>query len=121
MSEIAIQRIPITTTGGAGAATGSGSTIPIKGFLLDIFLDYNAAAPATTDVSISDATFGNVLVKSNSATKGWYAPRKQTCDPAAADTGMYDLIPLNGALDLAVAQCDALTDAVVAIIRWMTP
>jgi hypothetical protein len=100
MSEIAIQKVSITTAGGAGAATGSGTSLPIMGFLLDVYLDYNAAAPATTDVTISDAIFGNVMVKSDNATDGWYAPRKQTCDPAAADTGMYDLIPLSGPLPL---------------------
>jgi hypothetical protein len=121
MSEIAIEQVSITTTGEAGAATGSGTTIPIKGFLLDVYLNYHASAPATTDVTISDATFGNVLVKSNNVTDGWYMPRKQTCDPAAADTGLYDLIPLNGPLTIAVAQADALTDCVVATVRWLTP
>ncbi len=121
MSEIAYQKIAITTAGGAGAAVGSGTSLPIMGFLLDVYLDYDAAAPATTDVTISDAIFGNVLVKSNNATDGWYAPRKQSCDPAAADTGAYELIPLSGPLTIAVAECDAITDAVVATIRWMTP
>jgi hypothetical protein len=120
MSEIAVCRVAITTAGGAGAAVGSGTTIPIMGFLLDVFLDYNAAAPATTDVTISDPVFGNVVVKSNNATDIWIAPRKQTCDVAAADTGLYDLVPLNGALTISVAQCDALTDALVATVRWIT-
>jgi hypothetical protein len=120
MSEIAIQKIAITTVGAAGSAVGSGTTIPIIGFLLDVFLDYNAAAPNTTDVTISDPTFGNDLVKSNNATDIWLAPRKQTVDPAGADTGSYDLIPINGPLTISVAQCDALTDAVVATIRWVS-
>ena len=105
----------------ARSSAGSGTTIPIHGFLLDIFLDYNAAAPATTDVTVSEETFGNVLVKSDNATDAWCAPRKQTCDPAAADTGAYDLIPLNGPLTIAVAECDDLDPALTATIRWMTP
>lgn len=121
MSEIAIEQVTITTTGGAGVSAGSGTTIPIQGFLLDVFLDYHADAPATTDVTISDATFGNLVVKSDNATDVWLAPRKQTCDPAAADTGMYDLIPLKGPLTISVAQCDDLTAALLATIRWMTP
>jgi hypothetical protein len=121
MSEIAIQKLSIDTAGGAGAAVGSGSTIPITGFLLDVYLDYNAAAPATTDVTISDATFGNIVVKSNNATDIWIAPRKQTVDVAAGDTGSYDLIPLNGVSTIAIAQCDALTAALVATVRWITP
>lgn len=121
MSEIAVSRIAITTTGSAGTATGSGSTIPINGFLLDVFIDYHASCPATADVTISDAVFGTVLAVSNNATDGWYAPRKATCDPAAAATGLYDLIPLNGPLAISVAQADALTNCVVVHVRWMTP
>lgn len=121
MSEIASQKIAITTTGGAGAATGQGTSIPIMGFLLDVFIDYHASAPATTDVTISEPTFGNLLVRSNSATDGWFAPRKQVCDPAAADAGLFDLMPINSELTIAVAQADALTDCVVVTIRWLTP
>jgi len=121
MSEVAIQTLTITTTGGAGAAVGSASSIPINGFLLDVFLDYNAAAPATTDVTISDSVFGNLVVKSNNATDIWLAPRKQTCDQAAADSGLYDLIPLNSALTISVAEADALAPCVTVTIRWLTP
>src|SRR4030042_1720581 len=99
MSQIGISTITINTAGGAGVAVGSGTTISINGFLLDLFIDYNAAAPATTDVTISDPTFGNLVVKSNNATDIWLAPRKQSCDQAAADTGIYELIPLHGPLD----------------------
>jgi hypothetical protein len=121
MSEIAYETIKITTTGGAGAATGSVTTIPIHGFLLDIFLDYHASAPATTDVTVSEETFGNIVVKSNNATDCWLAPRKQTCDVAAADSGSYDLIPIKGPITIAVAQADALTDCLTATVRWVSP
>jgi len=120
MSEIAVERVAITTAGAAGSAVGSGSTIPINGYLLDVYLDYHASCPATADVTIADAVFGNLVVKSNYATDAWLAPRKQTCDQAAADTGLYDLIPLNGALTISIAQADALTACVVAYIRWMS-
>ena len=121
MPEIAVERVPITTTGSAGSATGSGITIPINGFLLDVYLDYHASCPATADVTITEAIFGNILVVSNNATDGWYAPRKATCDPAAAATGLYDLIPLSGPLTASVAQANALTDCVVVTLRWITP
>ena len=121
MSEIAVERVSITTTGSAGSAAGSGTTIPINGFLLDVYLDYHASCPATADVTITDSVFGTVLANSNSNTDAWLAPRKATCDPAAAATGLYDLIPLNGALTISVAQADALTACVVANVRWMTP
>ena len=121
MSQIEIDRVSITTTGAAGNATGSGTTMPIHGFLLDVYLDYNAAAPATTDVTISDPVFGNLLVKSTNATDCKLAPREPLCDAAAADTGLYDLIPLNSALTIAVADADALTACVVVTLRWVTP
>ena len=121
MSEIAIQTLEITTTGSAGSATGSGTTIPIMGFLLDVYLDYDGSAPATTDVTISDPIFGNLVVNSNSNTDVWLAPRKQTCDGAASASGLYDLIPINSAITIDVAQADALTDCVIATLRWVTP
>jgi hypothetical protein len=119
MSEIAIETVSITTSGSAGSATGSGTTIPIMGFLLDVYLNFHASAPATTDVTISDAVFGNIVVNSNSATDVWLAPRKATCDVSAASTGLYDLVPLNGALTISVAQADALTNCLVATVRFM--
>lgn len=121
MSEIITQEVKITTTGGAGAATGSGTTMPVMGFLLDVFLNYHASAPATTDVTISDPVFGNIVVKSNNATDIWLAPRKQLCDAAAADTGLYDLVPVKSALTIAIAQADALTDCLVATFRFISP
>jgi hypothetical protein len=121
MSEIAIQTIKITTVGGAGVAVGSENIIPIKGFLLDLYLDYHASAPATTDVTISDPIFGNLVVKSNNNTDIWIAPRKQTVGVDAADTGLYDLIPIHEYLTISVAQADAITDCLVATVRWITP
>lgn len=121
MSKIESQTIKITTAGGDGAAVGSGSTLPIQGFLLDAYIDYAGTAPATTDVSIVDPVFGNLVVKSNNSTDCWLAPRKQSCDPAAADTGMFELIPLCSALTISVAQCNAITDAVSVTLRWLTP
>jgi hypothetical protein len=121
MSEIFIETVKVTTAGGAGAATGSKTTIPVHGFLLDVYLDYHGSCPATADVTISDAVFGNIVVKTNNATDVWIAPRKQTCDVAAANTGSFDLVPVNGQLTVAVAQADALTDCLVATLRFMRP
>ncbi len=121
MNKIEFQTISITTTGGAGAASGSATTVPIHGFLLDVFLDYNTAAPATTDVTISDPVFGNIVVKSNNATDCKLAPREKTHDVAAADTTFFDLIPLNGAITISVAQADALANCVIVTLRWLRP
>lgn len=121
MSQIAIEKVSVTTAGSAGAATGTADSIPIMGFLLDVYLDYHASAPATTDVTISDVNFGSFVVQSNNKTDIWLAPRKAICDVAVAATGLYDLIPLNGPVTITVAQADALTDCLVATLRWLTP
>jgi hypothetical protein len=119
MNQISQETLTIVTTGGDGAATGSATTIPINGFLLDVFVDYNAAVPATTDLTISDSVFGNLFVRSNSATDGWFAPRKQTCDGVAADTGQYDLIPVHGQLTISLGGCNALDPAATVTVRWL--
>jgi hypothetical protein len=121
MSQIAYETIKVTTTGAAGSATGSASTVPIQGFLLDVYLGYHASAPATTDVTITDPVFGNLVVKSNNNAGCKLSPREPTCDAAGADTGLYDLIPINSALTVTVDQADALADCVTATIRYMTP
>jgi hypothetical protein len=119
MSVISIETIKISTTGSAGSAQGHASTIPINGFLLDVYLNYHASCPATADVTISDPVFGNILVNSNSATDVRLAPREPTCDASAASTGLYDLIPINSALTVTIEAADALTDCLVATIRWL--
>ncbi len=121
MSEIFTQKIVVDTAGADGAAVGSEVTMIVHGFLLDVLIDYDAGAPATTDVVITDETFGALLTQSDNATKVWLTPRKQSCDQSAADTGLYELIPVNGVLTVSVAQCDELTAAVSVTIRMVSP
>ena len=55
-------KVEVTTTGGDASATGSGYTDrPIRGKLIDIYLDYAGTAPATTDVVITDEEIGHTL------------------------------------------------------------
>ena len=121
MSEIFTQQVSITTSGGAGAAGGTGYVTGIQGFLLDVYLNYHGSCPATADVQITHPTFGIVVQNDNSKTDVWLSPRKQTCDQAGADTGSYELIPINDTLTITVAEADALTACLVATVRWMTP
>lgn len=108
--------IRVTTTGSAGAATGSASATVI-GAIIDIFLDFHASAPATTDTTIAMAN-GNVLVVTNSATDALIAPRQKLVDNAnAAITNSFDYFYVSGQLTVSLAQSDALTDAVVATVR----
>jgi len=121
VEDILTETLVITTTGGAGVATGNRiMTLTPVGFLLDVRLNYHASCPATADVTISDPIFGNIMVKSNNATSIWLAPRIATVDVAAAVTGLYDLIPLNAPLTVSIVQANALASCLVVIIRWIS-
>ena len=114
--------ISLTTTGSAGSAAASDVTERIQGWFLDAYLDYHASAPATTDVTITQTgQADSVLTVADNKTDGRYAPRQALVSRAAAAiTNSHDLIPVSGTLTVAVAQCDALTNAVVATIRVLT-
>lgn len=117
-----VYQVNVTTTGTAGSATGSTTTGTINGFLIGVYLNYHASAPATTDATLAYATphTGSIIVASNTATDAFHLPRKQASDAtAAAITGVYDVVPVSGTLTLSLAQCDALTDAVVAYIYYL--
>jgi hypothetical protein len=121
--EIITEIVTVVTTGSAGSATGSAQTPTMHGYLIDIYLDFNASAPATTDVTISYVTTppgGNVLVVSNSATDALIAPRIKPVDNAnAAITNAYDYFFVSGKLNINLAQCDQLTPALTAYVRFM--
>jgi hypothetical protein len=121
MNEIVTVQVNVTTTGSAGSATGSTDSEAMQGFLLDVFLDFNASAAATTDTTVAfENRGGNLIVVSNTNTDGLYVPRVQAHDSAgAAISGVYELYALNGKLTVSVAQGDALTDCVVAYVRYI--
>jgi hypothetical protein len=111
-------RVAVTTTGTTGSATGTGTTSAYSGLLLGVKLDYHASAPNTTDVTLSEAGGGSrtLLTVSNNNTSGAYYPTVEAQDTAgAAVSGVRLPIALGGtALQVTVAQSNALTDAVVA-------
>lgn len=115
--------VVVTTTGSAGSATGSATTEALFGELIDIYLDYHASAPATTDVTIAfSPRGGNILVVADSATDALIAPRQTLVTNAnAAITGSYDRFMLAGPLTISVAQSDALTGAVTVYLRIYRP
>ena len=120
---INVYRLPVTTTGTAGSATGSATSGTINGFLLGVFFDFASAAAATTDTTLAYATphTGNIIVITDSKTDAFHFPRKQASDSAAAAiTGVYDALPIAGTLTLSVAQSDAVTDCVTAYIYYLT-
>lgn len=123
MAEICTAQVTVTTTGDAGSATGSADSEALHGFLLDVYLNFHASAPATTDTTVAYKTQGgNVLVVTSSATDVLLAPRVKPVDNAnSAITNAHDKFPLNGPLTFSLAQCDALTGALVATVRYLRP
>lgn len=119
---ILCEKVAVTTTGSAGSATGTGYSGSINGLLLGVYLDYNASAPATTDVTISTnvtAHGGTILTVSNNNSDGFYPVRVQAVDnTGTAISGVYELWPISGVVKIAVAQADALTNCVVAYLYY---
>lgn len=114
--------VSVTTTGVAGSATGSAVSEYLYGYLLDVYLNYHASAPATTDVTLAhtNPTLGNIFVKSNNATDIMIVPRATAQGATAADiTNSFVHHNLAGTVTVSVAQSDALTDCVVVTIRWL--
>ena len=120
MSHIEKEIVTITTVGSAGSAVGSGVTEAYDGFLLQVDLNYHASAPATTDVTLTYAKQGGaILTVSNNATDAVKAPRQEICNNAGVAQGLYDYFPTNEPISIAVAQCDALTGALVATLWFL--
>ena len=112
--------IHVTTTGSAGSASGSGNTTsPVNGLLLGVYLDYNGSAPATTDLTVTLSNPGRtILTMTNTVTDAWVPLREQAKDnTGAAIAGIYELVPIDDVVTVSLAQCDALTDAVVAYLK----
>jgi hypothetical protein len=119
--EIVTEIVKVTTTGSAGAAVGNTNSPAMHGFLLDIYFDWHTSAPNTTDTTVSFKDHGgNVVVVTNSATDVLITPRAKPVDNAnAAIANAHAKFPINGQLNVALAGCDALTDALVAYIRYL--
>ena len=116
--------LTVTTVGGDGAATGTAvTTESVEGYLLDIYVNYHASAPAgTTDIVIkqTDRT-ENLYAKTNSATDALVAPRLSLCTTgAAAITDGNDRIPINGTITATVSESNALTACAVVTVRVHT-
>lgn len=115
--------VAVTTTGSAGSATGTATTDLIFGYLVDVYLDYHASAPSTTDVTISYATRGgNILAVASANTDALFHPRASLAtNAAAAITNSYSRFLLNDKITVAVAEADALAPAVTAYLRVERP
>lgn len=115
--------IRVTTTGAGGAATGEATMDPGKllqganrtAFLWSLHVDYNAAAPGTTDLVVKEVGgLGRTLLTlTNKNTDGVYYPRFTVHKADGTDRDTAEAAVLEGPLKVEVAQCDALDPAVV--------
>ena len=112
--------LKVSTTGSAGAASGSSVLAVPLSELVAVHVDYHASVPATTDLTLKSP--GNpasvtLLTLTNVNSDGWYYPKVQKHDNAgAAITGDYADPVVHGNLSCDLAQCDALTNAVVLTV-----
>ncbi len=116
-------KIKVTTTGSAGSATGSATSFrPVTGLLTGVKIDYHASAPATTDVTITESSgmARTLLTRTSSATDGVFYPSAQQHDTAASTVTSYTPFDIKGDyVTVTIAECDALTDAVVVTLHTL--
>lgn len=109
-------------SGGAGAATATArSSAPINGFIVGIHLAYLDSPPATTDVTIAEATNSPakpVLTVTNAASDGWFYPNVIPVSVTnAAITNAHAPVYVADYVSLVIAQAND-GDGVTATIYW---
>lgn len=117
-------KVPVTTTGSDGEATGTGySARPLNGKVRQVYVDWGATAPASSDIDVvgeNDDDHPEVVLydKDNSATDVWVYPKVQSTDVAgSAITGEYQFKALSGQrIKVAVGGCNALDPAVTVYV-----
>lgn len=122
---MAVKEINVTTTGAAGSATGN-TTAVINGKINRLAINYHASAPNTTDITIADtATTPNVTfyTKANSNTDATVYPAVALQDSAGTavtydGTNEIYVQPIVHSINVTLAQCDALTNAVTVTVFY---
>lgn len=123
MGQLVTDSVSIDTTGSAGSASGSGE-LQVAGYVEWVHYDFHASAPATTDVTLAYASgntppSGNIAATANTATDVLQFPRAGCVDNAgAAISGSNTRFPVWGPVTVSVAQCNALTGAVVVTVGY---
>ena len=101
--------------GEAGLATANTSTSAnVIGRVAAVYVRYNDSPPATTDVTISAlgtspmAPTYNILVRTSTATAGWFYPRVQVTDTTGgAIASTYDMLPVYDRVNILIDQANA--------------
>lgn len=123
MGQIVTDSVSIDTAGGAGVAAGTGE-LQVAGYVEWVHYDFHASAPATTDVTLAYGSggvpaAGNIAGTVNTATDVLQFPRATCVDNAgSAITNSHTRFPVWGPITVSVAQCNALTAAVVVTVGY---
>lgn len=104
-----------SASGVAGSAIANGnSEVILKGKVMGIYVKYNDACPATTDVIVKtvgtdpSAPSYNLLSKANANTDGWFYPKSQICDASgSAIAGEYIEQVVADYVNVSIAGADA--------------
>lgn len=118
-------KVSVTTTGNAGAATGTGySAGPISGEIVAVIVDWHTSAPNTSDITVTLEADDNhpaitLYSKTNANTDVSIYPHVQATDTAgAAIAGWYQHIVGTGRVKVVVGDCDALAAAVTVNVYY---
>ena len=124
-ARIVHRRARITTTGTAGNASGSEFISLPAGIVRALAIDWHASAPGTSDLTIkADSSTGTTVFSTvNTVTDLSARPVVMAgIDEGGAATASTDTgaggFPYRYGLNIAVAQADALTDAVIVDV-WV--
>ncbi len=118
------ETVTITALGGAGTSTGTGFTKDVvNGRVVGVYADYDAAAPATVDITITEAQFVPalpVLTATNLNTDAWFFPEEQAVNAAGvAIVGQGQALEANDRVKIVVAQANNAQVFAVTIV-WNT-
>lgn len=112
-------KISVPVAGSSGSAVGVAKTRqPLNGRLLAVHVDY-VSQPNTADVSITAGTPSqSLLTVTNANTDGWFYPRRLMDGvDGAALTAIYDTLPIDDYVSVAVAQGNAGSVEVTLLIE----
>jgi hypothetical protein len=116
-----LPKAAITTTGNAGAATGTATITGVFGEWIRLLIDYHADAPATTDVTVTeilpDGTEHTVFTVTDNKTDVDTVVKVASVTSANVATTTFEPVLLAGDVRINVAGCDALTNAVVVRLQ----
>lgn len=111
-----VVRFAVTTTGVAGSATGT-KTLQVEGEIVGLMANFHASAPATTDIVVEYSPSGaDIWARDDSVADAFVVPAifgLSIADAGLAGNVTPELYPCHGPVTVSLAQCDALTDAVL--------